>query len=328
MYSCGVCEKSFQNIESVAEHAIEHYNDDDERKIMKKCTKSVFDGRIVSYTFENLIKTDLDIMHFFQNTFADLRETLAESVEKHLNIKYNLVLTCKYVKTNADGDAVMIDIFTHRTKVQEVLGATYHLDDLIEDNFKALKEKMESFQERDSGWSLTEIISLELSLQKYQPLKGTAHIPLPLSIKKKEACINVKNSDVYCFKWAIISALSASKYKKNLDRCSTYRIENINESMISVEGRIINFSNLDFPLQIIDVAKFEEINADISINVFGLEGNTVIGPYYLTKEEKSIHLNLLLIFNSRNDSHYVWIKDLSRILCTQLTNHKTKLYFC
>ena len=50
-------------------------------------------------------------------------------------------------------------------------------------------------------------------------MRGSAYVDLPPFIKKKEACINVRNNDE-CFKWAILSALHP--VSKNADRVSCY----------------------------------------------------------------------------------------------------------
>ena len=68
---------------------------------------------------------------------------------------------------------------------------------------------------------------------------------------------------------------------------------------------------LNFPLTIVNIKTFENNNPEISINVFGLDNDTIIGPYYFTQQEKSHHINLLLL--EKDDKfHYVWIKNISR----------------
>ena len=62
---------------------------------------------------------------------------------------------------------------------------------------------MKEFQERESGWSLKSILNLVINICKFNPMRGSTYIDLPPFIKKKEACINVKNDDDECFKWAI-----------------------------------------------------------------------------------------------------------------------------
>ncbi|KAK9745788.1 hypothetical protein QE152_g6622 [Popillia japonica] len=54
------------------------------------------------------------------------------------------------------------------------------------------------------------------NINKFTPQLGSSYIELPKQIKKKEACINVRNNDEGCFGWAVVSALYP--VKKNSER--------------------------------------------------------------------------------------------------------------
>ena len=171
---------------------------------------------------------------------------------------------------------------------------------------------MSEFQERDSGWTLSEISHLELNINKYMCIKGSQYISLPPTISSKHACVNLKQycSDEYCFKWAIISALYP--VTTNSNRCSSYKIKDINADIVVLENKmVLNFKNLKFPLPVNKIKEFELNNPKISINVFSLEDNNIVGPYYFTQKEKANHINLLLLEEDER-FHYVWIKSISR----------------
>ncbi|XP_073831535.1 uncharacterized protein [Musca autumnalis] len=84
---------------------------------------------------------------------------------------------------------------------------------------------------------------------------------------------------------------------------------------------------LSFPLALKDVKQFEKANPEISVNVFGYERNSIEGPYYLTKEEKRHHVNLILL-NDGDKFHYIWIKNMSRLLSAQISKHGHAVYIC
>ena len=201
---------------------------------------------------------------------------------------------------------------SHQTKMV-IIDSTATNEDLAHfhsNNSNILIKKMSEFQERDSCWTLSEISHLELNINKYMCIKGSQYISLPPTILKKEACINVQNKDEYCFKWAIISALYPVTTHSN--KCSSYKIKDINADIIILENNIVlNFVNLNFPLPVNKIKEFELNNSHISINVFGMEDNVIVGHYYFTQQEKPNHINLLLLED--NDTfHYVWIKSISR----------------
>jgi hypothetical protein len=184
---------------------------------------------------------------------------------------------------------------------------------------------MDEFQERDSKWTLIIIHHLEININQYKPLRGSNYIALPEEIIRKKACVNVKNDDSYCFKWAIISALYP--VQKHSDRVSIYAIADINvREITSRNNKHINFGELKFPLQVEDVTIFENLNDDISVNVFGPnDKNAVIGPFYCTKLEKQLHINFLFL-QEEEKSHYVWIKSISRLLKSQITENHRQIY--
>lgn len=173
-----------------------------------------------------------------------------------------------------------------------------------------------------------------MNINKYQPLRASSFFKLPLQLMKKKACINVKNNDEFCFKWAIISALDEN-VEVNHDRPSVYKISDITMETIEVNGNVLNFSNMEFPLMVKDVNIFEANNPTISVNVFGYEKNenshkyNIIGPYYHTREEKVKHINLLYCeSDDGSQSHYVYIRNISRLLRGQETNKKNRMHLC
>ncbi|KAG8196042.1 hypothetical protein JTE90_029011 [Oedothorax gibbosus] len=57
----------------------------------------------------------------------------------------------------------------------------------------------------------------------------------------------------------------------------------------------LDFTGLEFPIKLQDIAKFEKINKDISINVFGLTENYQVYPLVITNEEKDKHIDLIYL---------------------------------
>ncbi|KAK9680514.1 Recombination endonuclease VII [Popillia japonica] len=115
---------------------------------------------------------------------------------------------------------------------------------------------MSEFQERDSGWTLVNILYLEVNFNKYNPMRGSSYIDLPPTIKKKKAVINLQNFDNACFAWAITSAL----------RQPTGVAQRVSGSQLGLHKE---FHHIRIMIQ------FEEKN-DISINVYGIKAITII----------------------------------------------------
>ena len=67
----------------------------------------------------------------------------------------------------------------------------------------------------------------------------------------------------------------------------------------------------------------------MSINVYGIENKQVL-PLRLTSDKEDKHVNLLYMQDPRDDGvgHFAWIKNLSRLVSSQLSKKEHKKYFC
>ena len=170
-------------------------------------------------------------------------------------------------------------------------------------------------------------------MKKYSPIKGSSYIPLPKFIENKKACINVRNEDNQCFKYAILSALHPCE--TNAHRVNQYR---------KYEHEL-QFDNIEFTVKLKDISKFEKLN-NISMKAYMLRkfgGKYEVSPCHVTEDKKEKHVNLLIVQDFYIDEHeenncgdevnlpryhYVWIKSLSRLLKSQLSKSHVKSNHC
>ena len=71
-------------------------------------------------------------------------------------------------------------------------------------------------------------------------------------------------------------------------------------------------SGIQHPVDIKDINKFEYQN-NISVNVYGYEDKKIFSLHMTTMTAARHHVNLLYI-TADDTSHYVLVKDLSRLL--------------
>ena len=146
----------------------------------------------------------------------------------------------------------------------------------------------------------------------------SSYISLPDWLMKKKAIINPRNSDMECFKWAIIAAMKWEEIGNNLERISKLkRYENE-----------FNWIGLEFPICLRDLSKFESRN-EIGVNILAVENRKI----YICRKGKDYDrtANLMLITENNekgNKKHYVAGKSLSRVLSRQNSKHKEAQYFC
>ncbi|XP_051176794.1 uncharacterized protein LOC127291636 [Leptopilina boulardi] len=136
-------------------------------------------------------------------------------------------------------------------------------------------------------------------------------------------------------------------YNVNVKQPTLKKIEEFQEK--DSNWNLESIHRIEFPVALKDIAKFEDLNNNISVNVYGLSKrneNFSVYPLHLTKQKRVGHVNLLRIEDHYIDEslsekeeedeqsiisfnyHYVWIKDLSRLIGSQLSKKKSKKYIC
>ena len=230
--------------------------------------------------------------------------------------KMKLILITVMMKTDLKtGETIEKEAQFHST-VETVLSSSS-----AEDAYKRMTQKslqnMANFQRQGSNWRFKSIVALEIFKARYVPLRGSSYIPLPKTLTLKKAIINLKNKDNECFKWAVLRALHPTE--KN-----AHRITNaLKENQYSY-----NWGNIKFPTTVKDIDIFEKLNPSISINVFGYEQS--VFPLRISKRKQSYnnYINLLLLSDEKNNTHYCVIKSMSRLLSSQLSKHEKNVYIC
>lgn len=186
----------------------------------------------------------------------------------------------------------------------------------VKNEYSVMKEKMlenlAKYQKLGSGWRLHSIEMLEIFITKFKPLKGKSYKPFPNVITKKKAVINMENNDDQYFKWAVTRALNP--VGNNPQR--------IKKELKSQAGKY-NWEGLGFPTKVKDIHKFEK-NNNINANVFSYDDDTKkVYTLRLSKMGNREHVNLFLY-----DEHYGAVKDLSRLVSSQLSKRNQKNHIC
>lgn len=165
-----------------------------------------------------------------------------------------------------------------------------------------LTAQVDRLQENGSGRTLHQINSVNICFNAYKRFSsaGKSYIPLPPSIQNGRACINVKNNDNRCFMWAVLSALHDDHSQKTRRANHVSNYSDFLHELNFGEGE----NQIEFPVNINDISKFEELNPGISINVyffecqyvsFGKCYRNILQPLRLTENPCENHINLLLL---------------------------------
>ena len=132
----------------------------------------------------------------------------------------------------------------------------------------------------------------------------------------RRAVINVQSCfDNACFAWSVVAALHPTE--RNTERESSY----------PHYTTVLNLQDIEFLMPLKKI-KFEHSN-DVSINVYTIERQKELSilSVRLTDRKRERHVNLLYVQDD-NVGHFAYIKNLSRLMSSQLSKKKNKKYFC
>lgn len=274
-----------------------------------------FQNRLQTFSIMNI--DHIDTNSFFSDAFNYFETRIQAIVQTHYLIKIGTSFLAKFEKK-------VIGEEGERTESQEIfLNTTAEIVD-FETNLRtfydeyvvsALNKKVEEVELRGSGFTLAQIIELNIQVSSYDPYAGASYINLPKFLQDKKAIINVQNTDNECFKYAVLSALYPAK--NHVDRVNNY---------LPYEN-LLNFTGITYPVDFKKIIKFEQQNPRISINVYMYcEKSKNVRHIRLTKQVKEKHIHLLLLTQQSSDddnsmkSHYCWIKKFGALLCKWTKN--------
>ena len=249
-----------------------------------------------------------------EKTFMNnVKPRVIDLIKSKGSIKVKLILTVRFTKENPATGNIDINVYSFASKMEIVTEST-DISVLYDQMVDKIFELIQNFNNRGSGWQFDRIEHLDININPYNPLSASSYIKLPGKLYEKKAIINVKNeNDNECFKWAVTSAVFPKE--KNAERLS---------KQMRKDSEKFDWTGIEFPVSEEFVDKFENQNP-YAINVFGYEG--VVYPLRISKKNCEQVINLLLIANEETN-HFCWIKNMSKLISKQKSNHNGKRYFC
>ena len=196
----------------------------------------------------------------------------------------------------------------------------YNLDDkseIVTAMIEHMAQQIENPALRNSKFVFDRVLHMDIDFHRLNLTRGSSYVPLPDWLMKKKAMINPKNSDMECFKWAVIAAMKWEEIGNNPERVGKLK---------RYEGEF-DWSGLEFPVSFRDINKFER-NNEIGVNILAVENKNI----HICRKGRDYDriVNLMLIANVENPNkkHYVAVKSLSRLLSKQNSKHKEARHFC
>ena len=264
-------------------------------------------------------------------TFSNwVLEKVDEEVNKHFKTKSGAIkvyISCVTEFENMSGS----EVFKHCvTSMSVPILSVSDLTEMLPILHQSITSKIESMQETGSGCIIKSIIDPCISILKYSQFKVGKFTPTPKRLAKKRCIINIPTEgihDGYCFQYSILAHLNKTSRPTNSKRVASYRK--------LLEDTDIDFSMCSTPLQMSELDKFENIN-QMNVNIFSLEGDSIVNPFRLPKIKRTEVVNLLLLKQDVKESdeeeetfHIALITNLDRLLNVHSSNSSNHSYtFC
>ena len=180
-----------------------------------------------------------------------------------------------------------------------------------------MAQQIENPASRNSQFVFDKVLHMDVDFHRLNLTRDSSYIPLPDWLMKKKAIINPKNSDMECFKWAVIAAMEWEEIGDNPERvCKLRRYE-----------EEFDWGDIAFPVSFRDINKFERDN-EIGVNILAVENKNIYICRKGRDHNRIVNLMLIADVENPNKKHYVVVKSLSRLLSKQNSKHKEAQHFC
>ena len=177
-----------------------------------------------------------------------------------------------------------------------------------------MQQQIENPALKDSKFVFDGVVHMDIDFHRLNLTRGSSYIPLLDWLAKKGAIINPKNSDMECFKWAVIAAMKCKDIGDHPKRISKLRRHDDD----------FDWDRMKFPESFRDIKRFESRN-EITINILAFESKKI---YICRKGKECDRVANLMLITDHNNKHYVAIKSLKRLLSMQNSKHKEAQHFC
>ena len=300
-------DQTSQVLREVAEHVRENYPPQQPFEVRE--SESALNDFSRVYTANGW--EGVGVRSFFQR----VRGNITSVLRNNRRTKVKLILICNMEKPSILGE-IVIRPSNFSSNIEVSLDGTNE-DDLYIMMTERIIENMAAMQQVEgSGWRFHSIIRLELHVVSYNPLRGETWVALPKELANKNAIINPKNEDDKCFMWSVLRALNPKKdHPERIDK------------KLKEKENTLNMEGIEYPVSLKDIDKFERQNPSISITVLGYEGKSVYSLRNSNNTNRE-HDVILTLIEEEGVNHYCLVKNLSRLLSSQVSKHDGKKYFC
>lgn len=305
VYSCRQCGEVFFSPNDLTSHADVH----NPGSLSFKLYKQVFNGASSIFRKNITSENDQDPLEVlslsdFQNEVANI---CVHQSSKRKRAYFNMCSHAIFLKLDESGDVMDKICFMAATKKVQITHSHSfsEIKTIVVEKVKETDERLQDFMAQGSGWTLSELVFVDLTFTTLGDMRGGCSFKYP----SRRGLLNIESDDNLC----LVYCVAAHLHHKSI-------LSGFRKSAGSYRKYLKNFQldGLDFPMSPDEVEKFEEVNPSFRINIF-IEEAEEIFPYRINEYEKEkIFLNVLLVEGLTNSNqriyHYILITDLDAFL--------------
>ena len=139
----------------------------------------------------------------------------------------------------------------------------YSLNDkneIVTSMIEHMAQQIENPALGNSKFVFNRVLHMDIDFHRLNLTRASSYVLLADWLMRKKAMINPKNSDMECFKWAVIAAMKWEEIGNNPERVSKLRRKE----------EEFDWSDIEFPVSFRDINKFER-NNEIGVNILAVE---------------------------------------------------------
>ena len=190
----------------------------------------------------------IDVFNFVTEHLEDLKLFVRNKIAELGPLKIQLFVFVQMLKPT---DNTKVDC--HANTKSKTL-TTELSDDQIFEMVDQMNSSIQIFSTGGSGFVVQKIDHLDININKFKPIRGSSYIATPAALVGNNFLLNIRNTDNKCFAYSLLAAMFPEKEHKQ--RQNKYK----------PSLHKLNFDNIEFPMSLTDVPKFEKQN-NIGIKV-------------------------------------------------------------
>ena len=228
-----------------------------------ECSLELREKQAIGKIFQSFrIQADnqIDVFTFVTVHLEDLNLIVRNKIAELGPLKIQLSVFVQMLKPTDD-----TKVGCHANTKSKVL-TTELSDDEIFEMVDQMNNSIQIFSTGGSGFDVHKIDHLDINFNKFKPIRGSSYIDTPSALVGNHFLLNIRNNDNKCFAYSVLAAMFLDKEHKQ------------RQNKYQPKLHKLNFDNIEFPMSLADVPKFEMQN-NIGINVFGFEKNKILPLY-------------------------------------------------